>query len=81
MEGFKLRRADLSSQIENLEKNCSTDALDWKKDSAFLKMRLAGVEGLIGEIQIELDSWAQLQEEESLVLKKIQEKIIHYSHE
>ena len=81
IERLESKCAELSSEINNMEQTYSTDVLDWNKHYAFLKRRLNGYNHMIGEIQIELGSWAQLQEEESLVLKKIQEKIIHYSNE
>ena len=81
---YKSRRADISSRIENMEKNYSTDVLDSREDRedyAILKTRLVGVEDLIRDYQTKLDSWAQLQQEEHFVLKKVEEKIIHYSSE
>ena len=81
IERFESKRADISSKIENLEKNYSTDVLDWNEDYELLKNRLNGVNGLIKMYQAELDCWDQLQQEESLVFKEIQEKIVYYSSE
>ena len=71
----------ISSKMARMERYHSTSTLDLNQEYIELRRRLKAFGAMIATDKRQLENWGQLQQEESLVFKEIQEKIKLYSNE